>query len=240
MSETVKLSIILPCYNPREGWIQNIIANYQNIASFTTDFEIIIINDGSTKNFDITTANNSFKVYPNIRLISYPVNSGKGYALRKGVAAGTGQLYIYTDIDFPYTQNSFKNVFDCLLSKKYNVVTGTRDSEYYKNLPAARIMISKFLRFLIRSFLGIPVDDTQCGLKGFDEEGKHIFLNTSINRFLFDLEFIFLAARKKLSIIPINVRLNEGVQLSVMPWRILLHEGGNFLKIFFRALFNIK
>ena len=99
------------------------------------------------------------------------------------------------------------------------------------------LAISKFLRLIVRTFLRIPTDDTQCGLKGFTRKGKEIFMQTTIDRYLFDLEFIFIAARKKAVLKTVQVELREGIQLSHMRWNILLQEFGNFLKIFVQSIF---
>ena len=236
MPEPVSLSIVVPCYNPPVGWRENILSNYVFITGYVPDAELLIVNDGSLKNFELDVTQQFFGAYQKIKVISYEKNRGKGFALRKGIASAMGELVIYTDVDFPYTKGSFQSVYNALKEEHYNVATGKRSDEYYKHLPPSRVRISRFLRFLIRAFLRIPVDDTQCGLKGFDQEGKKVFLNTSIDRFLFDLEFIFLAAREGLSLKPVNVELREGFELSSMPWKILLQESGNFAKIFFRAI----
>ena len=232
MSEPVSLSIVLPCYNPALGWRENVLSNYLFISAYIENTELIIVNDGSIKNFEAESTRQFFS--------SYEKNRGKGFALRSGVAASAGNLVIYTDIDFPYTKESLQSVYRALKDECYNVVAGKRSEEYYKHLPSSRVRISKFLRFLIRSFLRIPTDDTQCGLKGFDQVGKKAFLQTSINRFLFDLEFIFLSARQGLSIKPLSVELRKGFELSSMPWRILLQESGNFTRVFLRGILAPK
>ncbi len=240
MPEPVSLSIILPCYNPAPGWRENILANYLFILDYVENTELIIVNDGSTKNFEPESVKQFFSSHAGIKIISYEKNRGKGFALRTGVTESSGNLIIYTDIDFPYTKESLRSVYRALNEEQFNVVAGKRSEEYYKHLPPSRVRISKFLRFLIRSFLRIPTDDTQCGLKGFDQAGKKVFLQTSIDRFLFDLEFIFLSARAGLSIKPLNVELREGFELSSMPWKILLQESGNFARIFVRGIFGTK
>ena len=90
---------------------------------------------------------------------------------------------------------------------------------------------------MIRRFLRIPTDDTQCGLKGFNAKGKEVFLQTSIDRYLFDLEFVFLSARKKLTLKKVVVELRPGIELSYMRWGVLMQEFGNFLKIFAKTIF---
>ncbi len=176
--------------------------------------------------------NSTFNDTEKVRLISHPNNQGKGAAVRSGVAEAKYPLIIFTDVDFPYTRDSFLKVLTALQNGA-DVAIGVRPASYYHSLPKSRVVISKTLRFIIRNLLRIPTDDTQCGLKGFNEKGRETFLNTTINRYLFDMEFITLAARKKLSIQLVEVHLKLGIQMAAMPVSVLLQEGRNFLKILF-------
>lgn len=227
------LSIVLPCYNPLPDWVE-IIRRHAALAQQNySNVEIIVVNDGSRPNIH----DQAVESIPGVRLIKYETNRGKGYALRQGAQAATGEYIIYTDIDFPYTNESFDKIFEALKAGN-DVAIGIRGEEYYAHLPASRVRISKFLRSLIRFFLRIPTDDTQCGLKGFNQKGKEVFLQTTINRYLFDLEFVFLSARKKLNIKTVEVELRPEITLSQMNWKVLLQEFGNFLKIFVRSVFS--
>jgi glycosyltransferase involved in cell wall biosynthesis len=230
----IRLSIVLPCYNPLNNWLDTVAKYYAEVLQVEPNTELIIVNDGSTKEVNAETVKQKLSAFSNVRYISYAANFGKGHALRRGVMETKGSLIIFTDIDFPYTTESFKTIYK-VLTDGADVAIGIRNREYYTHLPKARVYISKFLRFLIRKTLRIPTDDTQCGLKGFNLVGRQIFLVTSIQRYLFDLEFIYLAARAKLNIQTRTVNLRDDVQLSHMNWKVLLQEGGNFLKIFFRA-----
>lgn len=230
-----RLSVILPCFNPPDGWVETIAQGWQFIKNITPDAELIIVNDGSTKNFHFESVKQQMVDWGNVQLMSYTDNQGKGHALREGVKIASGNLFIYTDIDFPYTHTSFRKIYSAL-EEGAEVAMGVRSEDYYSHLPTARVRISKTLRWFIKRFLRIPTDDTQCGLKGFNSHGKEIFLQTSINRYLFDLEFVFLSAKSKLSIKTIEVELRPDIVLSKMNWKILLQEGTNFLKIFFKAI----
>ena len=232
------LSIVLPCYNPIDGWLENIESSFTKIKNQYSQTELIIVNDGSIKNFTEEEVNHFFSSHTEIKIIWYAENKGKGYALRQGVKAATGELIIYTDIDFPYTHESFLKIYAELKSGNTDIAIGIRGEEYYTHLPQTRVRISKLLRWFIKKFLRIPTDDTQCGLKGFNQKGKDIFLQTTINRYLFDLEFIFLSARKKLSIKTIEVKLRPEIVLSKMNWKILLQEFGNFLKVFVSSVIS--
>ena len=231
------ISIVLPCFNPIDGWLTTIATSLDSIEREKIDSELIIVNDGSSKNFEEQLVRNFFSQRSNAKIISYNENRGKGYALRQGVENALGDIIIYTDIDFPYTHQSFLKILNTLRDNSCDVAIGIRSEEYYAHLPKMRVRISKLLRFMIRKFLRIPTDDTQCGLKGFNQKGKEVFLRTSIDRYLFDLEFIFLAARKKVALKTVVVELRPGIELSYMRWGILMQEFGNFLKIFVKSIF---
>lgn len=190
------VSIVLPCYNPARNIYSDIAEAFTGIINVYPDAELIVVNDGSTKNFNAVEAQAYFAAYPGIIIVSYPQNRGKGHALREGVRIARGEWVIYTDIDFPYTRESFFKILEALAGNACDLAVGIRPEEYYKHLPKSRVRISKFLRLLIRKFLNISTDDTQCGLKGFGARGKAVFLQTTIDRYFFDLEFIFLAGRK--------------------------------------------
>ena len=116
-----------------------------------------------------------------------------------------------------------------------DVVLGHRGEDYYNRVPPARRAISKTFRWVLRHVMRFPISDTQCGLKGFGDRGRALFLDTSIDRFLFDMEFVMLVSRNKdLRVALVDARLNDGVRFSRMNYRILLREAVNFLKVVLR------
>jgi len=229
-----KLSIVLPCYNPQEGWEQRILTAYGSISEkLGFGPEIILVNDGSKFIPDLSLSALATAI-PSFLFTSYKENKGKGYALRHGVAKATGEYIIFTDIDFPYDIESMEAVWN-LLNSNYDIVAGVKDKTYYDGVPLFRIGISRILRKLIGVFFSMPITDTQCGLKGFNQKGKRIFLNTVIDRYLCDLEFIYKGyrARPALNICAQPAKLREDVFFRKMNWRILLTESINFVKIAF-------
>lgn len=235
------LDIVLPCYNPAPGWEDQVIESFKDICSRLPHIKIglIIVNDGSVRNVTEDAIHTIKNAIPIFAYLNFSKNMGKGYALRKGIAISTAEICIYTDIDFPYTTESLIRIFNSLYSNSCTVAAGIKDNSYYAHVPPVRKFISKILRSCIRLFLRIRIADTQCGLKGFKEEAKKIFLRTSINRYLFDLEFIFLASRTKNIVLePVEIHLREGVEFTAMPLKLLLREAGNFMKIFLRSIFT--
>lgn len=232
-----QLSIVLPCYNPPDDWEQHVseayayIARHLNIAP-----ELIIVNDGSSKNIESDLEQLKTKV-PGMIYTALPQNKGKGAALRAGVAKAKGALVIYTDIDFPYTLDSFLAVFDALNTENYDVAIGVKNADYYRHSPKYRTFISKVLRKGIGFFFKMPVTDTQCGLKGFNQKGRTVFLETTIDRYLFDLEFVYQSFRKyrNLNIKAIEVSLRPNVIFRAMNLKVLASESSNFLKILLKS-----
>lgn len=235
------ISIILPVYNPTDGWADIVLDKSAELMTVhpSAKFEVIVVNDGSTN--AAYEKGKSKLAQSNIRLMDYTPNKGKGEALRTGVRVSSGEMVIYTDIDFPYTIDSVVGVIDTLTRGNKNVVIGIKDASYYEHVPPFRKFISKLFRSFIRVLFRIPTDDTQCGLKGFDQKGKEIFLKTTIERYLFDLEFVFLASREAgISIETQEVKLREDVQFRKMNFGILRNEFWNFLKILLRSYMGAK
>lgn len=227
------VSIVLPCYNPSPGWEEVVARECLAFSTRTGEpTEVVLVLDGES---DAVTPGAISKIrdaIPTLKLITYPGNKGKGYATRMGVAAATGDIIIYTDVDFPYTAESVCEVYDRLRNGACDVAIGIKNSEYYNKVPTARRLISKLLRLLTRVFLSMPVTDTQCGLKGMRREAADIFLSTTINRYLFDLEFVYACyhnAGTRVEAVPVMLKAN--VRFRSMNYRILLPEMVNFVRL---------
>ncbi len=232
----VCLNVIVPCYNPPVDWEQALAERMSDfkkaVAGLVDEVGLVVVNDGSplhaTKaNFDTLRDN-----IPGVIIVSYSENRGKGYALRQGVAHSNADFHLVTDADFPYNMASMKSITETLLIKG-GIVAGNRDTGYYAHVPAFRRIISKILRWTLRNVLQQPISDSQCGLKGFDNTGKKIFLETTIDRFLFDLEFLLLA-KDRVAVTPVPVELRAGVTFNKVGLKILATEGKNFLQLLLR------
>ena len=194
----------------------------------TNSVRMILVNDGSTANVTEASLNKLRNAVPNLHYVSYDHNQGKGEALRQGVQAANAPLMLFTDIDFPYTIPSMVAVYEALQGGA-DVALGYRNTAYYEKVPWFRKQLSKFLRFMLKRVLRLAITDTQCGLKGFNQRGREQFLRTSINRFLFDLEFVMLTSRQaEMETRPVQVALRDDVTFSKVNGRILLREAINF------------
>ncbi len=219
------IDIILPCYNPSDTWYEALL-KFNAYAASKYNLEYILVNDGSIVSKIPEQIEWLRTKAINIRYVSYEKNHGKGYALRQGVLVSDAEFIIYTDVDFPFTDQSTEDVIKTLLDGNCDVVAGFRNQEYYlKTMSAYRKILSRAFRNFIKHILKLPVSDTQCGLKGFNVSGKKKFLETTINRYLFDFEFIYASVKDpsiRLQTVPVS--LKEGVVFSKMKLKILFQE----------------
>jgi glycosyltransferase involved in cell wall biosynthesis len=232
-----RIDIVLPCYNPPQNWVTNIKTNFFALKAALPDIEVrlLVVNDGSP-NMDRGVVVQLKALLPDLVWISYDENKGKGFALRKGVAACDADIVVFTDIDFPYENESILSIIHALDSGTCDIAVGVRPDSYYEKVPFVRRLISKTLRAVIGVLFRMPITDTQCGLKGFNQQGKKVFLDTTIERYLFDLEFVFLASQiKTLRLSPVVVHLKPNIIFTAMNYNILLVEGRNFFKVLLRT-----
>lgn len=226
------IDIVLPCYNPQLNWYTELL-DFDVHAKNQYALNYILVSDGSN-NAELEKALPFLNaVGIQYKVISYSQNMGKGYALRQGVAATGSDCIVYTDVDFPFTNESVLKVIEALLTGKTDVVAGNRDAMYYRNkMSFFRKLLSKSFRFLLRNALRMKVTDTQCGLKAFNSKGKEEFLKTKINRYLFDFEFIYRCGKNpSIRIFPLPVELKPNVTFRKMKLKILLQETLNLFKV---------
>lgn len=230
-----KLSIILPCFNPRENWSEKIVENYSALSNHlpATEIELIVVNDGSTIGVSKENTNFLKEEINDFSFFEYPENRGKGYAVRYGFEKAKYENIIFTDIDFPYKIEGLVAMAEILFSNKADITIGARNPDYYKYVPFYRKLISKTLITFNKSMLKLPSGETQAGLKGFSAIGKEILLQSKIDGYLFDIEVLKIAVKNNCKIVSTSIELKEGVVFSKMSFSLLLKELKNYLKILF-------
>ena len=85
-------SVIIPCYNEQD----NIEDAIRRIPLMGKETEIIVVNDGGTDN-TVQKVKELQDKYPNLKLVDYTPNHGKGYAVRYGMARSKGDIIAFMD-----------------------------------------------------------------------------------------------------------------------------------------------
>lgn len=213
-----KLSLIIPVYNS-ELFIEdsiNKLVKWSKEQNYS--IELIIVNDGSTDNSkkQLEFINKENKVF---KLISYPRNKGKGYAVKQGMHAAKGDFKVFTDADIPYGFNNIDAIIKSLEFENFDVCIGNRKatkSDYHVKTSFFRNVSSRVFTFFISKLVISGLGDTQCGLKGFTSEAaESIFSKVRINGFAFDVEALYLSYKYKLNIKRIPVKF-EGNSISTI------------------------
>jgi glycosyltransferase involved in cell wall biosynthesis len=226
------ISIVLPCYNPVEGWCKALAANIEELNRKLPEYIIqyIVSNDGSTILLPQEVAD--LKAIPNMIFLDNPVNEGKGSAIRKGTGKADGEIIIYTDIDFPFGTDSVVDILRIFISNPDCwFVYGNRNSDYFKKLPVKRQLISKGLHLINLLFLSKHITDTQAGIKGLRRELLPDVQETKTNTFVFEIELIRKLIRKKINIGKIEVNANPSIVFSDFGYKTIYREVVNLARI---------
>lgn len=229
------LAIIVPLYNPHNDWFDAICDSIEGLDSILkgVEYSVVLVNDGST-DFEESYIEKLMAKTNKVVYVSYPVNQGKGYAIRFGLSKTQADYYVYTDIDFPFGYEIIKNMYQIFTSSRTNLIIGIRDKEYFNLLPLKRKILSIALHNINFVLTGFKVHDTQAGIKGFDNEAKKEFLATRTNGFLFDLEFIRRCLRKRLKYSIIKIHPRPKIKFSDFHAPVIKRELKNLIKIIFR------
>ncbi len=116
----MKLSVIIPAYNEENTIAYVVMRIFALRLDF--DFEIIIIDDGSTDN----TAGVIKKLGLPVVYIRLEKNQGKGMALRRGIQEAGGDVILIQDADFEYDPKDYRALLKPIVSGEAEVVYGSR------------------------------------------------------------------------------------------------------------------
>jgi glycosyltransferase involved in cell wall biosynthesis len=213
MSTAKQLSLIIPVYNYREQITANLETLVIYLRERVINFEIIVVDDGSSDGTSTKIANANFG--PEVKLIALPKNGGKGAAVKAGVEAAAKEKIIFMDADLPYRLEAILKICDAL-DGGADMAVGDR------TLPGSRVglkkniirtITSKLFVFFVRLLVLKDAHDTQCGIKGFRGDVAHkIFELLTITGFGFDVELMAIAEANNLRVarVPVEFTGRDG------------------------------
>ncbi len=155
------------------------------------------------------------------RVIRYEENRGKGFAVRTGLEASTGKIALFSDADLSTPIEEIPKLVKPIEDNLYDVTFGSRafDRELIgTHQPWRREQGGKVFNLVVRTFTGLPFWDTQCGFKAFNMETFRPLLKVmKIDRFGFDVEFLYVAHHRGLRLKEIPVRWDhcDGTKVSI-------------------------
>lgn len=226
------LTILLPIYNPPDGWIQSLTDSFKKLGPLFSDtkVKIMLINDGSSVDLKNGVARLK-SICHQMEYVAYARNQGKGYAIRTGMRESNSKFYIYTDWDFPFGERAVHQAYQTLAQNQTDLLIGVRSKSYFASLPLFRKIISRELQLVSFFMLGFKYVDTQAGIKGLNNEARAIFLNNKTNGFTFELEFIRDCFRRHMRISYQAVDHKPDIKFTNFGWKTVSKEAGMLLKI---------
>ncbi|HET8630797.1 MAG TPA: glycosyltransferase family 2 protein, partial [Thermomicrobiales bacterium] len=154
------ISVFFPAYNDGGTIASMVIEAARACRALTDDYEIIVVNDGST---DRTAAvlEELRALVPALRVIDHGRNRGYGAALRSGFAAATRELVFYTDGDAQYDPRELV----VLLSRMGPRVDIVQGYKIERHDPIFRIIIGRVYHWGVKLLFGLRVRDTDCDFR---------------------------------------------------------------------------
>ena len=217
---THRLTVVLPAYREADRIGDTVIRVRtelgERLGGTLDALQIVVVDDGSDD--DTSGAAAAAGADTVVRL---EVNSGKGAAVRAGVAAATGSTIAFTDADLAYSPAQIADLMT-LVEDGYDMVVGSRRHTDTRTLVAAgriREAGGRLVNLATHALLLGQYHDTQCGLKAFRADAARALFDASrLDGFAFDVELFHLAERWRLPLaeVPVEVEHSDRSTVSVL------------------------
>jgi dolichol-phosphate mannosyltransferase len=160
-AERCCLSLVIPARNEAPGIRQAIDEADQALRELSSDYEIIVVDDGSSDATAIEVANVATD-FPRLRLLRHERNRGYGATLRTGFHAARYDWVAFTDADCQFHLTELATLIP--MTESCPIVVGYRID---RKDSARRRFFSWGYNLLARGLLGTGVRDCDCALKIF-------------------------------------------------------------------------
>ncbi|MGI5868585.1 MAG: glycosyltransferase family 2 protein [Kiritimatiellia bacterium] len=229
------LSVVMPAFNLGPAIHQNI-HHVHNVFAGRIPFEIVPVDDGSADD----TAAEIRRAAEDLPDAVFPVyafdNSGKGAALASGFNRSSGSHVLLLDADLDLNPDFIWRFFEIMRDEDADVVIGSKmHPESIIQYPLKRRIASRVYYGLVKLLIGLPVHDTQTGMKLFRREAlAYAFSRMLAKRFAFDLEVLSIARDADYRIAEAPVELDFGDNAGSLTLTNVKQVMTDTLAIFYR------
>ena len=207
------LSVIMPVYRLGDTIEANLDSVAECLGAGGIRYELVPVDDGSGDGTAEALRRAAAKRPDTVRPVWVEENAGKGNALRVGFRASRGEYVLLLDGDLDIAPKMLPKFFESMRANGSDVVVGSkRHPESNVQYPWHRRLASAIYFGLVRLFIGLPITDTQTGMKLF----KRRLLGEALDRMLvktyaFDLELLSIAYGRgaKISEAPVEIRFGQ-------------------------------
>lgn len=197
MKNSVKLSVIVPCYNEENRIVDGFNHYWSYLAKQKYPWELVFVNDGS-RDKTLNLIKRLVQGKEGVKVVHYGQNRGKGYAIIQGIKEANGQYILFTDVDHSVPIDTVFEFYD-YFDAGADVVIGSRRVEGAKILvhqKPLREFLGRGFTFLVRLAVDFQIRDATCGFKAFKKEAAaKIFPKLTVFDWAFDAEIIYLCKK---------------------------------------------
>ncbi len=168
-ARAVKLSIIIPVYN-EEQTISELVERVRAVDLGALEKEIIIANDGSSDRTREVINSSEWVRDPRIRIYDYPINVGKGAAVRLGLKFATGDIIIIQDADLELNPQEYGILLAPVLAGETDVVYGSRFLKPTHHIPLRTRVANWWLTWFTNILFSGRLTDMETAYKVFRRE----------------------------------------------------------------------
>ncbi|MBI4025130.1 MAG: glycosyltransferase [Verrucomicrobia bacterium] len=229
------LSVIMPAYNESGRIRDAIFRTHRQLERMTPDFQIVAVDDGSsdgTGDFLDRTAGELDRV----TVVKLQPNRGKGEALRQGFLHATGRLIFFLDADMDLPPEQMDVFLRTMREEGADAVIGSKmHPESRVDYPLHRRVVSVVYFTITRILFGLPIRDTQTGLKLFRREVlERCMPRMLVKAFAYDLELLALAHHDGFRIAEAPVVIEYHPKYGYLPFNAIRSTAIDTLAIFYR------
>jgi glycosyltransferase involved in cell wall biosynthesis len=216
----VHLTVVIPAYREQATIADTIADVARHFNGRGVAHEILVVDDGSPDR----TGETATRALTGARgkVLRHRENRGKGAAVRTGVLAASGRWVLITDADLSTPIEEHESLARVCRERDLDGAIGSRaldPSRLEQPQRWLRRTMGKTFNRIVRAFTGLPFRDTQCGFKLFDRKRvMPLFEQAIVDRFAWDVEILFLAARLGIRVaeVPVTWRNVEDSRVGLL------------------------
>ena len=226
-----EVSLVLPAYNEAEGLEWTVRQTADTLREITSNFEIIIAEDGATDGTD-KIAEKLAEEHTYVKHLHSDKRLGRGSALNRAFKSASGDILVYIDVDLATDMLHLSELIG-KIRDGYDLATGSRmmpGSDAVRS--AKRGFASRGFNFLVRTLLKSKLYDHQCGFKAFGRDALFDLLDqVKDEHWFWDTEILVRAQRSGYRVAEFPVRWRPGSATKVDLARDVIGMGGAILRL---------
>jgi glycosyltransferase involved in cell wall biosynthesis len=217
------LSVVVPAYNEA----RRLETSLPLLADVAADVgaELIVVDDGSEDGTSEVAAARLAGL-PGAKVVRLALNSGKGAAVRAGVAHARGGSIVFMDADLATDLGDLPALLDALETADVAIGSRVMPGATVDGATSTRARMGRTFNRMARLVTGLDLRDTQCGFKAFRAPVAQLLFHLGVvDGFAFDVEILALARRMgyRVAEVPVHWHAVEGSRVDVVrdPGRML-------------------